>query len=180
MYNLPTPTGGERAPRLIDALCYPEPRTPLPVPLPSRCDGATARRVGRGEGASSAVLVHTEVPGQGEAMPRTRSFLNSTAVGRSPGLYYPRPSGGLHHRQLDACKVQCPPPLSPPQEVIVIVRHHIIKRVGRRRAGGSAPYLYKGGRCGRQGLATCSYWAAFISLRACCLVAVFSDLSRTS
>ena len=52
-------TGGESTPRLIDALCRPEPGTPLPVPLPSRCDGATARRVGRGEGESSAGLWRT-------------------------------------------------------------------------------------------------------------------------
>ena len=70
MCIFPTPTGGERTRRLIDAPCCPEPGTPLPVPLP----------FGRGEGASSAVLVHTEVPGQGEAMARSRSFLNSTAV----------------------------------------------------------------------------------------------------
>ena len=50
MCTLPTPTGGERTRRLIDALCRREPGTPLPVPLP----------FGRGEGASSAVLVHTD------------------------------------------------------------------------------------------------------------------------
>ena len=89
MCTLPIPTGGERAPRLIDALCHPEPRTPLPVPLP----------FGRGEGASSAIFVHAEVSGQGEAMPRSRSFLNSTAVGRCAGLYYFRLSGGFGVRR---------------------------------------------------------------------------------
>ena len=72
MCTLLTPTGGGRTPRLIDVLCRPEPGPPLPF--------------GRGEGASSAVLVHTEVPRWGEARPSSRSFLNSTAVGRCPGL----------------------------------------------------------------------------------------------
>ena len=65
---------GENAPVYRRALrplpCWPK-RTPLPVPLP----------FGRGEGASSAVLVYTEVRGQGEAMPPSRSLLNSKAVG---------------------------------------------------------------------------------------------------
>jgi hypothetical protein len=48
--------------------------TPVhPGPLPSRCDGATARRVGRGEGESSAALRQAEVQGQEATMSGTRS-----------------------------------------------------------------------------------------------------------